>query len=386
MVKKRVRRLHRAVMGAALVAVVLAGCTHIAIEDCPDGAVLGNNDPGTARLRTSHFRVILADEAAAAARVLPYALMSAYAYRMGDACQDENEVRIDDARKAQLEGWLRTTTGSGPAWERNESFSTRSPKGDPGCEDEEGLMFHVWERELGNRTYVVLAFRGTSGGLGDWWYGNLWWFTRFLTQDNQLSRAAAHAQRVIEAYEARAAAGAKQPPRFVATGHSLGGGLAQHVLYRFPDRVEQAIVFDPSSVTGFAAVGQDRQLAGCTCDPEPLRDRGVTISPEARILRVYQTYEALANLRIFHKIILPPERHVHELRFPFEASWNPVSRHSMFDLAEKLRSASDVQVTAPKGIGWLASRSPACTEKLLAGQAASCQRAVTAGSLVPCPQ
>jgi hypothetical protein len=40
-----------------------------------------------------------------------------------------------------------------------------------GCEDDKGLMFHVWQRRLGNQTHVVIAFRGTSGD-GDWIYGN----------------------------------------------------------------------------------------------------------------------------------------------------------------------------------------------------------------------
>jgi hypothetical protein len=60
-----------------LVIVAMVGCTHLELEDCPDSKVLGNNELGTARLRTSHYRVVLADRDAAAARVVPYALMSA---------------------------------------------------------------------------------------------------------------------------------------------------------------------------------------------------------------------------------------------------------------------------------------------------------------------
>ena len=97
-------------------------------------------------------------------------------------------------------------------------------------------------------------------------------------------------------------------------------------------------------------------------------------------------HEALANLRIFHKIFFPPERHVHELRFPFEASWNPVSRHGMFQLTSELHAASGDQVTAPQGLGWLASRSAACTQKLVSGQRASCERRVAPNSAWVCPQ
>jgi hypothetical protein len=112
----------------------------------------------------------------------------------------------------------------------------------------------------------------------------------------------------------------------------------------------------------------------------------VRLTPEPRILRVYQTYEALANLRIFHKILFPPERHVQELRFPFEASWNPVSRHGMFDLARQLHAASGDQVAAPKGIGWLGSRTAACTAPVIEAQQASCRVVVDARSATLCPQ
>jgi pimeloyl-ACP methyl ester carboxylesterase len=369
------------------VAVFLAGCTHLAIEDCPDNEVLGKNDPTTARLRTSHYRVVLADRAAAAARVVPYALMSAYAYRMGAECNDPgNDVRIDPERESKLLQWLKMTSDDSSTWTLDSTLATRDAHGNLGCEDNEGLMYNVWHRKVGNQTHVVIAFRGTSGA-GDWLYGNLWWFTRAFLTDNQLTRAAKHAEAIIKLYDAKAATTGEDKPRFVTTGHSLGGGLAQHVLYAWPLRVEQAIVFDPSSVTGFAGVTKANQAAACTCEPDALRDLGVRLVPEARILRVYQTYEVLANLRIFHKLFFLPERHVQELRFPFEAPWNPISRHGMYTFAERLVDAAAPHIAQSRGSGWFASRAgDVCTNPLISAQKQSCQRPVSENSTSVCPQ
>jgi pimeloyl-ACP methyl ester carboxylesterase len=91
---------------------------------------------------------------------------------------------------------------------------------------------------------------------------------------------------IIEHYKAEAAQQGLKPARFITTGHSLGGGLAQHMLYSFPDHVEQAIVFDPSSVTAYADVDHTNQVQACACEIPALQQSGFLIEPEARILRV----------------------------------------------------------------------------------------------------
>lgn len=349
---------------------LVCACSHIELEDCPAG-VLGNDT--LPRLRSSHYRMQLADTAAAANRFVPYALMSAYAYRDDAGCHaDDRDNKVSQADADALRRMLATTAPPESPW-------TLVPELGPprGCEDEVGLMFHVWQREAGARTFVVIAFRGTSGR-GDWTYGNLWWFTRFVHPDNQLERAADGAQRVIDYFDHKALAAGRERPRYFATGHSLGGGLAQHVLYAHPRDVAQAVVFDPSSVTGFVSVGRENQQDGCACDAD--------LTPEARILRVYESYEILSELRIFHKLLFPPERHVQEVRFPFDSSWNPLAEHSMQNLATRLHGAANQPKVGAQNQPWYASRDQVCTDQFVSAQVVSCVKSAGDHALDVCPR
>lgn len=86
-------------------ALATAGCTHFAMEPCEDDdvKVLGNNTPGTVRIRTSHHRALLSHPDEVAGRLLPYALMSAYAYYMRPGCNDPgNPVRVSADRAEKL--------------------------------------------------------------------------------------------------------------------------------------------------------------------------------------------------------------------------------------------------------------------------------------------
>jgi pimeloyl-ACP methyl ester carboxylesterase len=224
----------------------------------------------------------------------------------------------------------------------------------------------------------VIAFRGTSGS-SDWAFGNAWPLLHHFLSGNQYDVASAQVTRIIERHRQATAAAGDPPPRFVTTGHSLGGGLAQHVLYTHPAQIEQAIVFDPSSITGFSGIRDEAlKQQGCACEDK--------LFPEARLMRVYQTYEVLTGLRIFHKMVFPPERHVQEVRFHFPAShWNAVARHEMHKLALDLQQASASHAQSKPGVPWYTSSTPACTVKLEQGQARSC-RLPSGGKHPICPQ
>jgi pimeloyl-ACP methyl ester carboxylesterase len=344
----------------------LTACSNAFLEDCPDRVLA---DDTQARFRTSHFRIQLADTALAARHVLPFALMAAYAYADGPGCAQGGNSETGEARRWREA--LGAAADSAASWRLEPSLGSPG-----GCEDEQGLLFHVWVRHTETRDEVVLSFRGTNGW-NDWWHGNLWPVAQFFTDDHQYGRARAAAGQAITTLTERARAAGRPPPIFRTTGHSLGGGLAQHVLYSHPAQVLQAVVFDPSHVTGFVSLRRELQAEGCRCRAD--------LEAEARILRVYESYEILSLLRLPHKAMLPPERHVQELRFPFKQSWNPVAQHGMASLAHHLKDAANASSPQSTSRPWYASADASCTARLQDGQARSCAKSVQPADWTVCP-
>lgn len=339
----------------ALLLGLLQACTHLEIEDC-GGKVLGENEP---RIRSSHFRMFLADLPAASNRFAPYAAMSALAYAEDVDCGTE-DPKLTPEDRAKLESYLMAS-----GWQELNDVQWVPP-----CEDDTGLFFRVWKREADTRQ-VVVAFRGTWG-FKDWLYGNLHWVTRFLPMEDQYTRARRAMQRVFDQFPEES----RKTTRFYTTGHSLGGGLAQHALYSYPNMVTQALVFDPSSVTGFVEQTSTNQVSACECSATELNG-------EPRIFRVYDAYEILANLRIFHKTFLPPERHIQEVRFPNAAS------HSMKGLAFYLMNNADL--TKVYSVPWYTGKgsnapNESCTAAFIRSQRTSCETKVTQDHWLKCPQ
>jgi pimeloyl-ACP methyl ester carboxylesterase len=299
--------------------------------------------------------------------------MSGYAYKIQPGCagykNDDSPgrgVREDDLstlgdHAMETKKRLRKTTQlDSPPWENATEKSSIDDANDVylRCEDTTGLMYYVWERRTERQTSVVVAFRGTSGGIGDWIYGNLWWITRTLPMDNQYLKARGYMAKVIDHYERDAVKEGRQAPRIVVTGHSLGGGLAQHMLYMFPDKIEQVIVFDSSPVTASHDVSHVAET-----------NKELFLGSEARIERVYLDYELLGLTRFPHKVFLGVPPYVQEVRFNLEGAWKPVSLHGMDRMANELYERSDGHIAYARGDEWLKSNNQSCTRKIRGEQA-----------------
>lgn len=93
---------------------------------------------------------------------------------------------------------------------------------------------------------VLVAFRGTEFySVGDWG-ANLSWFTQLIPIENQYDYAR---EAVAEIYTTAKVAANGKKLSIITTGHSLGGGLAEHIAYAFP--CTSAVVFDSSFVVNY---------------------------------------------------------------------------------------------------------------------------------------
>ena len=344
----------------------LSSCTQLSVEDCnePGGRVLGEDVP---RIRSSRVRMKLSDGPAAAARFLPFAAMSALAYVEDVDCG--HPKKIDEAASRTLRALIERSTPVWTGWKRVLELEKAGP-----CEDESGLYYNVWKRESPSTVEVVIAFRGTSG-LRDWTQGNLHWVARFFIED-QYPRARSYGEGVIRHFTVGAGKlAADRTVRFYTTGHSLGGGLAQTVFYAHPREIAQVFAFDPSPVTDYREQDLEKHQQACACDGAP--------PPEARIYRFYESYEILTHLRFIHKLFFAPNRHIHEVRFGFPASANPISRHSMANLALEMNKEAMNASTASK---WYAGVGEGCTARFEAQQERSCAAAAGSTAWSSCPQ
>lgn len=125
----------------------------------------------------------------------------------------------------------------------------------PPCMDKDGLYYETYvhlNRE-GKLDEAVIAFRGTENSrsqiLKDW-TTNLAAAFGFEPSEFKLARLAMPG--LVKALEARFAQD-QNPPIIYATGHSLGGGLAQQLAY-MSRSVKAAITFNTSPVTNWSSL------------------------------------------------------------------------------------------------------------------------------------
>lgn len=234
-----------------------------------------------------------------------------------DACTPDSQAPIP------LPGWTRWTNVPSPDLLKEA--------------DDVGLVVEIWEKSSAP-PIIAAVFRGTEWSLRDW-ITNIRWFIPFhrdqytLVAEKVGNELLQEVKKRLETDRERYSA-----VTLVATGHSLGGGLAQHLAYslpsdRMPDgmltpRVNPVHVFDPSPVTGWFSV-----------------DRNVreTNAKGLRIDRAFEHGEILAYLRLIMSYINPPTANdpsIREIRYNFVDSINPFSSHSMRLLACELVQAS----------------------------------------------
>jgi pimeloyl-ACP methyl ester carboxylesterase len=202
------------------------------------------------------------------------------------------------------------------------------------------LRVEVWQKravdrpEAGGPSAVAVAFGGTVFDNGMDWRANLRWFLPGRNDEyTQVVRTFAPA--FVEEFERRLKGEDGQylsRAELFATGHSLGGGLAQQFAYSLPlspsvPRVHTVYAFDPSPVTGFYSV------------PVELRDKNKW---DLFIDRIYERGEILTLARSLMSLVYKPsKRHatIRGVRYSLFHDWNPIADHSIFQMAAKLERA-----------------------------------------------
>jgi hypothetical protein len=280
---------------------------------------------GEAFVRVGDYRAAHLPSANYAGHYLPYALFALRAY---DAAGRDDSPKLnallelpasDNPARSRitaellagwLAGWTLIEQGVGP-------LSCPEGEGQCGGTALGGLGYKVFSSQARNE--IVVAFRGTDFKETEDWIANLRWVTRFLPYYDQYAQVQRHIGPILD----RALAAHKlADPTIVATGHSLGGGLAQQAAYK-DGRIRAVYAFDPSTVTGY----YDPGVAG--------KENAVGLL----IDRVYQRGEVLAYLRFLMTQLYPVaafDPQIRTVRFSFGAHGSGVAKHSMADLAAGL--------------------------------------------------
>jgi hypothetical protein len=190
------------------------------------------------------------------------------------------------------------------------------------------LRVEVWRKN--DPTEVAVVFAGTVATNIEDWISNLRWFLP-KHRDEYTELVSAFIPEFAKIFEQ---CFPENPPVIHATGHSLGGGLAQQFAYALPNHIKfdqpkviQVFAFDPSPVTGYYSVGKT------------LRARNTM---GMKIDRIFERGEVLATARSLVALIYPPSTinpAIRAVRYDFYGVQNPIRAHSIARLAEGLYEA-----------------------------------------------
>jgi Lipase (class 3) len=210
------------------------------------------------------------------------------------------------------------------------------------------LQLEIWEKQS-SPPVVAVVFRGTEAQRLRDWISNFRWFLRFIPgyRDQYVLVSEKIGAVVLNKIKAQLEKGNTKyrDVQIVSAGHSLGGGLAQHLAYSLPDdikgpngerlpRVSAVYGFDPSPVTGWYSVSKELR---------EMNARGLHIA------RVFEHGEILSYIRLILRYLNPPQEKdpsIREIRYNFVRTVNPFSSHSMRLIACELIKANG-QSTAP---------------------------------------
>jgi pimeloyl-ACP methyl ester carboxylesterase len=193
------------------------------------------------------------------------------------------------------------------------------------CTGEVGEQLWIRRDDKSCREAVVV-FRGTVSTHFDDWVANFHWFNRLTPVDDYYDQARDNIGKVVAIAERQGCGG-----RIIAVGHSLGGGLAQHVAYANP-KIRTVYAFDPSFVIG----STDFNMLGL-----PIYREG------RKFDYVYEHGEILAFLRFigrqFHPYAACNPR-IRTVRFN-TLTGSIVNQHRIVDFTKKLIQNSQAPVT-----------------------------------------